>query len=199
MTVRIGLCGSHGSGKTTLVQRFGMENLDLFRLETNVGAFLTTLNVDVTQDLPFKDRLEIQIQILDYLEQLYKTAPGSFITDRTPIDVLAYTFSDITRTPLTMTQETKLQKLYKKARLLNLNYFEVIALLKPSADLSGIDKRADRAPLHFGYVEHISALCTGFFSSIPSKFKVNLGRMDIVKRSKMLEIVVNKAINSYGA
>lgn len=90
----IGLSGSHRVGKSTLAMEFAEKNgytfvpTDIHGIQKNLGY------VSSKQDYSFKERMQIQIAILDTLSERYKewhANLGNVITDRTPYDFITYT------------------------------------------------------------------------------------------------------------
>lgn len=91
--MRIGLCGGHRVGKTTL----GLKLAGELKIEFVQGSATSGFNkfgYAPADALPFSKRLEIQFELLrEYRERL--SGRDSFITDRTPIDYIAYTLAEL--------------------------------------------------------------------------------------------------------
>lgn len=105
---------------------------------STVSSVFERLGLDPAASHKFDDRMRVQEAILEELTQLYRAGrsadpslPGVFISDRTPIDLLAYTYSDITPEWLTPKQHDRLVA-YRKACYATLNeFFAVIFTLQP--------------------------------------------------------------------
>lgn len=91
--MRIGFCGSHRTGKTTLAkalaEKYGYEFID-----GSATRVFDRFNVLPNQLLSVSKRFEIQIALLDdYLERV--VGRTHFVTDRTPLDYIAYTMAEM--------------------------------------------------------------------------------------------------------
>lgn len=89
-----GLSGAHRSGKSTLAEAVSKET-DLPLVLTSSSGVFKKHKVDPSKPMDFKKRLEIQNEILDNAISVWQAESGPFITDRTPVDMLAYTLMDI--------------------------------------------------------------------------------------------------------
>lgn len=89
---RFGISGAHKSGKTTLAkhvaEKWRMKYIDM-RLSDVLRAFGATPN----EIIPFAKRLEIQQNMISHCINLLNDAEENYITDRTFLDVAAYTLS----------------------------------------------------------------------------------------------------------
>lgn len=95
-----GIAGAHRSGKSTLARAVALAQ-GIEYLDANVSSVITDLGYSPKQELPFEERLKVQNAILESLRFKYAMMAGKpFITDRTPFDVLGYTFSEVSRTTL---------------------------------------------------------------------------------------------------
>lgn len=89
---RFGISGAHKSGKTTLAKhvaaKWNMKYIDM-RLSDVLRAFGATPN----EIIPFAERLHIQQNMVKHCINILDDAEENYITDRTFIDVAAYTLS----------------------------------------------------------------------------------------------------------
>ena len=91
--MRIGFCGAHRVGKTTLAKRVA-EEMGFSFLDGSCSGLFERLGMVASQPLNFKDRLMVQTEILDrYLERV--TGQTNFVTDRTPFDYVGYTLAEL--------------------------------------------------------------------------------------------------------
>lgn len=86
--MKIGFCGSHRTGKTTLAveiaKYFGVEFVPL-----NASMVFKRLGYDVRQSITPKERLDLQYEILNEYKKLTDNY-DNLVIDRTPIDMVAY-------------------------------------------------------------------------------------------------------------
>lgn len=154
----IGLVGSHRTGKTTLAKAYG-ERYDMSVCLTSASTVFKELGYDVQADYDFDTRMTIQEAILKSFDKQY-TDMGykPFIADRTPIDMLAYTLADIKREKLSEEQEMRLERYVKDCYSLCNKHFNILILIQPGIPLV---EDPTKAPIGYGYVEHISQLAKG--------------------------------------
>lgn len=91
--MRYGLTGAHRSGKTTLAKEIA-EQKNLPLVLTSSSAIFSKMGLSPQDNLTFKQRLEVQKQILADAKEKWDQH-DSFVTDRTPLDFIAYTLADI--------------------------------------------------------------------------------------------------------
>lgn len=96
----IGLCGTHGSGKTTLIEAFEGEAVIV---KTSISAIYKKHGLSPQLPMSLDTRLNIQDQILAELVQEWVTpiaentgeGPQIVLTDRTPADFIGYLLCEI--------------------------------------------------------------------------------------------------------
>lgn len=157
----IGLTGSHRTGKTTLAKSYG-ERYKTHVCLTSASGVFKELGYDPQKDYPLPVRLYIQEAILESFAQQYKTASDisgrSFITDRTPIDLMAYTLADINRHKLSEEDEERLAKYVRNCIDLCNIYFSALVVVQPGIALV---EDPTKAPIGYGYIEHLSQIIMG--------------------------------------
>ena len=92
--VAIGLCGSHRTGKTTLAKEVSCKT-GLKFIQTSTSEVFAQNGLDPSEPMDFSTRIWIQNKVVSAAEEVWKGAGERFITDRTPIDMMAYTLADI--------------------------------------------------------------------------------------------------------
>jgi hypothetical protein len=97
--MRIGFCGAHRTGKSTLA-RIIAEQLGIHFLVTNVSQapIWKETQTSPSDIVVFSERLKIQFGLLDYLRGQYEKAEKAFVADRTPLDLLGYLFAFLDHT-----------------------------------------------------------------------------------------------------
>ena len=156
-----GLCGAHRVGKTTLAKTFA-EMTGLPFVQTNVVDTFLRMGLDPQAEYEFGERLEIQQEIMTDLHARYLLAPKRFVTDRTPMDVFAYTLADVRRGSLTEWMEQDLEALWKYAMRITLTHLSMVALIQPGIPLVDNPLKAQAST---GYIEHINSILIGLLMS----------------------------------
>jgi hypothetical protein len=151
----IGLCGAHRVGKTTLAQAMSQATNIPF-LQTHTSQVFANHGLDPGKPMPFTTRLSIQEEILSAAVALWTQTDSRFISDRTPLDMAAYTLADIQGT--TTAPEDQLT-MYLDECIKNTNqFFSTLIIIPPGIPL--VDEPG-KAALHQGYIEHLHTLVVG--------------------------------------
>lgn len=151
----IGLCGAHRVGKTTLAQAVSHATGIPF-LKTHTSHIFQQHGLDPAKPMAFDTRLAIQQDILAAGEAVWTQATGPFISDRTPLDMAAYTLADIHGT--TALDETAFKQ-YLTACIEKTNrFFSTLIIVPPGIPLI---PEPGKAALHGAYIEHIHTLIAG--------------------------------------
>ncbi|HGL3854511.1 TPA: AAA family ATPase [Klebsiella aerogenes] len=171
--MKIGLCGAQGTGKTTLAKAYS-EASGVPYIDAKVGEFLSDIGVDLSRsDMPIVERMKAQLMVARHIASITE-APGlhrtGFITDRTPIDVMAYSH-DIA---VPHHRNDEVLELYAKIHMVCLDAaaenFNLCLMLRPGVKLSSKDHcRNQRASLQPFYVNHIDMLMTSMIMSFSKK------------------------------
>jgi hypothetical protein len=153
--VNIGLCGSHRTGKTTLgdaiSQRAGMPFV-----KTSTSEIFKEYGLDPSKPLEFAKRLWIQHKILDAAEKVWNAEQRQFITDRTPLDMAAYTLADVQGS--TDVNRTQLEGYLGRCFEVTNQFFKLLVLIQPGIPLV---HEEGKAALNEGYLEHLNYLILG--------------------------------------
>lgn len=156
----IGLCGAHCTGKSTL----GAELSDLVGIPfAATSASATMLGMKIPPDeviTSFSTRMEVQEAILEVSEDLWGKFETPFISDRTPMDMLAYTMADIQGN--TKIDESRIAKYIKKCIAATNKYFSYFILLQPGIPLK---KRKGKALPSEGFMCHLNLILMGLTCS----------------------------------
>lgn len=180
MNLRIGICGAQGTGKTTLAKAVS-EQLDIPYMDAAVGDFLKGIGVDLSNDrMPAIERMKTQLEVAKYIDEI--TGDNrDFITDRTPIDVMAYSMEIALR----HSQDEGVIEIFDQIRAVcdqslfsNLNS---IFLLRPGVSLTSEDyKREQRGSLAPFSVQTIDTLMLGCFMDCRSMQNKGMNTMHII-------------------
>ncbi|CDL81035.1 AAA family ATPase [Xenorhabdus szentirmaii] len=205
---RLGLCGAQGSGKTTLAKAFS-EQTDVPYFDSGVRHILKCNGFDCRAEMTLPEYFRMQKTVCKELIASYPTE--SFVTDRTPIDVMAYTLAYVPPTISTDTKEGHdiefaLIDIISESRLATEKHFSNIVMARGTFVSGQTDTRTDRASVHLGYRLKIESLIEGemrrfseftntagvVFQAIPSHIQ------NLSKRVDSLIGVYEKHIDSYG-
>ena len=153
--LRIGVCGSHRTGKTTLAELIAKETGINF-VKTSTSAVFKQNGLNPLVPLDFNTRLWIQHRIIEAIVPVWQAETDAFITDRTPIDFMAYTLADIQGT--TVVDFTELEAYVSKCFDITNQFFSKIAILQPAIPLV---YEEGKAALNKAYIEHLNTLIAG--------------------------------------
>ena len=154
----IGLLGAHRVGKTTLARELE-KRYGLLFVQTNVIDTFERLGKDPRLDYDMETRLSIQEEILVDIEQKYLATKGQhFVTDRTPLDLLAYTFADIQRQNMSMELTSRFGAYFDRCISVTNAYFWLMVLIQPGIPI--VDEPG-KAPPNIAYMEHLNLIMKG--------------------------------------
>lgn len=151
--IRLGLVGAHRSGKTTLAEALALK-MHWPLIKTQVSQVFKQAQLQPHQALDFATRLWIQTQIIDVARADWQAE--HFITDRTPIDFMAYTLADIQGETVVDIQalEDYLANCFETTNQI----FTHLILLQPGIPLV---YAPGKAALNKAYIEHLNTLMLG--------------------------------------
>jgi len=156
MIAKIGLCGGHRVGKTTLAQAMA-DAQQLYFAITDSSAVFKKQGIDPATPLDFMTRLTMQHAILDAACAVWQDSQHeTFVTDRTPIDFMAYTLADIQGT--TIVDEVALDKYIERCFAVTNLIFSHLIVVQPGIPLV---YAIGKAALNRAYIEHLNTLVLG--------------------------------------
>lgn len=160
--MRIGLTGSHRTGKTTLAEKLA-HKLDLPFVPTSTSSLMIANGFDPKRDYGVKDRLWIQQKILNSLEKIYQEqSPSGFVTDRTPLDAAAYMLADVTRDNMTEELSRDITKYVLQCYEVTNRHFGLLLFIPPAI---AVKDEPGKAPATSAYMDHIHFLISGLVNS----------------------------------
>jgi hypothetical protein len=151
----IGLCGAHRVGKTTLAEAIS-HAAGLPFLRTHTSQVFKKYGLDPAKPMPFHTRLSIQQDILSAAVAIWSQAEGRFLSDRTPLDMAAYTLADIQGT--TELDLDRLRAYLDECMKMTQQFFSLLIIIPPGIPLVN---EPGKAALHNGYIEHLHTLVVG--------------------------------------
>jgi predicted ATPase len=151
----IGLCGGHRVGKTTLAAELARRSAFMF-VPTQTSAVFLRHHLRPDMPLDFATRLWIQNEVLTDAQRLWQAQTQDFITDRTPLDFIAYTLADIqAQTPV---EFAALTDYINRCFQATLQFFHQLILVQPGIPLVF---EIGKAALNQAYIEHLNVLLLG--------------------------------------
>lgn len=190
----IGLCGAHRVGKSRLAREFA-EKHKLEFVETSASAIFKELGYDPAVTYDFSTRLTIQEEILKRFDQLYAkhTKQDLAITDRTPLDMLAYTMAEAVGNTVSEQDQERFKKYAQSCIDVSNKRFAVLLVVQP-----GIKVVAEegKAALNNAYIEHLNSLILGL--SVDERIKsahfyIPRHMLDMGERIAALDFAVGRA------
>lgn len=154
----IGLCGAHRTGKTTLARAYA-EKHGLEFVQTSLSAIFKDMGYDPAEKFDFATRLTIQEEILRRTDRMYAAVgPKPAITDRTPVDYIAYTMGDAIGDAVPEDQQARFKKYVQNCIDVTNKRFGVLLVVQP-----GIPVVAEegKAALNHAYIEHLNSIILG--------------------------------------
>ncbi|MEA5488622.1 MULTISPECIES: AAA family ATPase [Pseudanabaena] len=162
----LGLCGAHRTGKTTLAIAIS-SHLNIPFVRTTTSQVFAQLGLDPAEPMDFQTRLFVQNHVLDAAEQVWQNSATPFVSDRTPIDMIAYTLGDIQGK--TEVDFDLLSQYIDRCFASTNQFFQNLAIIQPGIPLV---YEEGKAALNAAYIEHINVLVIGLCND--SRLKTNV-------------------------
>jgi predicted ATPase len=129
--LNIGLCGAHGTGKTTLAIALS-QKLGIPYIPIDASEVFTDHGFHPSDKLDIRTRLFLQQKILAKAENIwFDVDEPSFICDRTPLDMAAYLLADIGNGELDERTQDEIVDYLADCFLITKRYFKKIVLIPP--------------------------------------------------------------------
>ena len=170
----LGLCGAHRTGKTTLAIAIS-SHLNIPFVRTTTSQVFAQLGLDPAEPMDFQTRLFVQNQVLDAAEQVWQESASPFISDRTPIDMIAYTLGDIQGK--TEVDFDLLSQYIDRCFASTNQFFQNLAIIQPGIPLV---YEEGKAALNAAYIEHINILVIGLCNDSRLKTNVFCNARDVI-------------------
>lgn len=153
--MNVGLCGAHRTGKTTLAMELAKLTNRQF-IKTRTSEVFKECGVDPARPMDFATRMRMQIRFLEAYERDWRNAGGPFVTDRTPVDLMAYTLADIQGA--TVVDYPEFQDYIEQCFEVTNQFFDTLVIVQPGIPLAEAEWKA---ALNEAYIEHINSLVIG--------------------------------------
>lgn len=166
----IGIAGSHRTGKTTMAQEFA-DRYDCDFIQTDVSGVFAEMGLDPAVTYDFATRLKVQRAILKHLDRVYGQAEDDLntVTDRTPLDLLLYTYADVQNDNLTDEDAAALEQYTLDCIEVLNRRFNMVMIVQPGIKVVAAPGKAS---LNTAYIEHLNMLALGLMSDERIKTKV---------------------------
>ena len=152
-----GFAGAQRTGKTTLAKAVA-ERLGFHYHDASVSRFAREYGVNAVGDLLMLERIMLQEYILKrFVEEIHK-APRPAITDRTPLDILAYMLGEVTMHNTAPEFHERIKKYADQCLLETTRHFDLILALRP---LPVYLADPDKPPLNRAYQSMVQMLIEG--------------------------------------
>jgi hypothetical protein len=182
--MNIGLCGAHRTGKTTLAMELAKVTGAQF-VRTRVSEIFKESGLHPAQPMDFATRLNIQFRLLDACESDWQAAGNNFITDRTPVDLMAYTLGDIQGE--TRVSYPEFEHYIERCFDVTNRFFDTLVILQPGIPLTEAE---GKAALNKAYIEHINSLVIGLCNDERLNCRVRRISRNVTELSERIKQVV---------
>lgn len=189
----IGLCGSHRSGKTSLAKAFA-EKHNIAFVQTGASAVFKDMGLDPAKHYDFATRLAVQEEILRRFDLQYAEIDAkSAITDRTPLDLLAYTIAEAVQNAVPAELQARFKKYVQSCIDVTNKRFGVLLVVQPGIKIVAEE---GKAALNEAYLEHLNSIILGL--SVDERIKsahfyIPRHMTDMDERLAALDFAVNRA------
>ena len=152
-----GFSGCHGSGKTTLARDLA-NILGLTLYETRTSEIAKSLGFNAVADLDPEDRMNLQELLLENFWEVTQKLPRPFISDRTPVDMLAYALGEMGGMNSDPQLGERLERYVECAIWVTQNTFLSVLITRP---LPYYEVDSHRPPQNVGYQRKFQLLVEG--------------------------------------
>lgn len=183
----IGLCGSHRTGKTTLAREISARSGKEF-IQTSTSEVFADNALDPSAPMNFATRIWIQDKVVSAAEAIWAKASGPFITDRTPLDMIAYTMADIQGE--TDVDCGAFERYLDHCFAVTDRYFAELVVVQPGIPLV---HEAGKAAMNSAYIEHLNTLILGLCADERHNCPVRVLRRNLLDLQQRVTEVIEGA------
>lgn len=183
---KLGICGAHRTGKTTLAIALS-EKLNIPFIPIGTSEIFAKYKLDPAKPMEFMTRLSIQQEILAHAERIwFEVDEPSFICDRTPLDMAAYLLADIGNGEIDNWTSDEVMSYMGQCFQATKKYFDKLVLVPPAIPFIPCDgKAAINEPLIFKLHYQISGMLSALgvdYQMMPNDCIKISDRVDFVER-----------------
>jgi hypothetical protein len=188
-----GVIGAHRSGKTTtaklVAEQMGIEFLDCsFDVARKFGY-------NPVGEMSLKDRLAMQILVLDDHVEKLKSAERPAITDRTPLDFFAYTLAQFGMTSHEQADEETITAAWhfaNKCLEVTKQCYDMVFVLDP-LKVYEVDTTKATPAVNPAFQLHIHALIHGALSMIQAE--INCALLPVMPLQQRADIIAQNIVD----
>lgn len=143
--------------------------------------------------------MEIQLEILKDAVKAYEKGGIKFITDRTPVDMMAYALADVQRSNVTQAEGVLLDQYLEKCIEVANQHFTAVIVVQPG--IIAPDEPG-KAPVNRAFMEHMNYLVKGIIISEdfePDHFVIPRNMLKLEDRVKAVQWAVVKHSENHSA
>jgi hypothetical protein len=130
--INIGLCGAHGTGKTTLAIALS-QSLGIPYVSIDASSVFLQHGFHPSDKFDIRARLFLQQKILENAESIwFDVDEPSFICDRTPLDMAAYLLADVGNGELDQRTQDEIMDYLQDCFNVTIQCFDKIVLTPPA-------------------------------------------------------------------
>lgn len=183
--ILVGLQGAHRTGKTTVAKNIGKLNPHIPYIATNASQIIMDkYGADINAPINEKYFLDFQETLIDELDIIWREQNFLAITDRTPVDIAAYTIIKTKYSDLFDVNNARIERILNKCKKsLNHNFGLLIHL---SPGIAYVEEKG-KPPLNKVYQEIHNNICIGWginnfqnIEMVPKKMVEHTERMDYI-------------------
>lgn len=152
-----GIMGAHRTGKTTLAKALSKKN-GLYFFQSSTTEIMAEGGFDPVGLMSPKERIEAQEWLLLRYMELAADAPRPFITDRTPIDMAAYTLAEVSMHNTSPALGERIDAYVRAAIMAAAGMFDTLMVARP---LPSYEASPDKPPANLAYQSHVQILVEG--------------------------------------
>jgi predicted ATPase len=160
--LRIGLCGAHRTGKSTLAAALA-ERLGIVQVPSPVSRIARSYGFDMDKDRRDDPRFfAMQQEILRELT-MSVMQPSQFVSDRTPLDAAAYLLADVQANTGDDAWREEVLIYADRARMVTDKFYDFVFLVPPGIDFDPMDGKPGA---NLAYQEHHHLICRGLMDDL---------------------------------
>ena len=152
-----GIMGAHRTGKTTLAKALSRKN-GIYYFQCSTTEMMAQGGFNPVGILSPEERIEAQEWLLLRYLELAADVPRPFITDRTPLDMAAYTLAEVSMHNTSGELGERIDRYVKGCLMAAAGMFDTLMVARP---LPSYDAQPDKPPPNPAFQAHIQILIEG--------------------------------------